>query len=84
VELFTVNQETCNQDGICAAVCPAGIIEIKNGSYPIPVSYADELCIRCGHCVAVCPTASLSHKDIPLEGCMPIAKELGITHEQTV
>ena len=34
--------------------------------------------------MAVCPTASLSHKDIPLESCTPIVKELGITHEQTV
>ncbi|MGA8239174.1 MAG: nitroreductase family protein [Desulfobacterales bacterium] len=84
MELFTINQETCNQDGICAAVCPAGIIDIKEGEYPTPFSDADELCIRCGHCVAVCPTASLSHKDIPLESCTPIEKEFGITHEQTV
>ena len=84
MELFTINQETCNQDGICATICPVGIIEIKDGSYPKPVSDADELCIRCGHCVAVCPTASMFHKDIPQESCTPIAKELGITHEQTV
>jgi nitroreductase/NAD-dependent dihydropyrimidine dehydrogenase PreA subunit len=84
LELFTINQETCNQDGICAAVCPAGIIGIKDGAYPKPVSDADEMCIRCGHCVAGCPTASLSHKDIPLESCTPIKKELGITHEQSV
>ena len=84
MELITINQETCNQDGICAAVCPAGIIENKDGEYPILVTDADELCVRCGHCVAVCPTASLSHKDIPQESCTPVAKELGITHEQTV
>jgi nitroreductase/NAD-dependent dihydropyrimidine dehydrogenase PreA subunit len=84
LELISVNHETCNQDGICAAVCPAGIIDSKEGDYPIPVTDADELCIRCGHCVAVCPTASLTHKEIPLESCKPIIKELGITHEQTV
>ena len=84
MELFTINQETCNQDGICAAVCPAGIIGIKDGLYPTPISDADELCIRCGHCVAVCPTASLSHKDITLENCTPIAKEFRITQEQAV
>jgi nitroreductase/NAD-dependent dihydropyrimidine dehydrogenase PreA subunit len=84
LELFTINQETCNQDGICAAVCPAGIIGIKDGLYPTPISDADELCIRCGHCVAVCPTASLSHKDITLENCTPIAKEFRITQEQAV
>ena len=84
MELLSINQETCNQDGICSAICPAGLIEIKDGSYPAPISDADELCIRCGHCVAVCPTASLSHKDISQKSCTPIAKELGITHEQTV
>jgi nitroreductase/NAD-dependent dihydropyrimidine dehydrogenase PreA subunit len=84
VDLFSINQETCNQDGICASVCPAVIIEFKEGQYPNPVVDADELCIRCGHCVAVCPTASLSHKDIPLENCTPIAKEFRITQEQAM
>ena len=84
MDLFTINQEMCNKDGLCAAVCPACIIESKNGEYPVPIDEADELCIRCGHCVAVCPTASLFHKDIPLETCTPIAKELDICHEQAV
>jgi len=83
VDLITVNHVTCNQDGICADVCPAGIIELKEGA-PIPIDDANELCIRCGHCVAICPTASLTHMDIPLESCTPIKKEFGITHEQTV
>ena len=82
MELITVNLETCNKDGICADVCPAGILEFIEGS-PIPIDAADELCIRCGHCVAICPTASLTHIDIPLESCTPIAKELSITLEQT-
>ena len=84
MELFTINQETCNKDGICAAVCPAGIVESRNGEYPIPFKDAEEICIRCGHCVAVCPTGSLIHKDIPLESCTPIEKELTIKHEQAV
>ncbi len=82
MDLITVNHETCNQDGICAAVCPAGIIELVKGE-PVPIDDADELCIRCGHCVAICPTASLTHVDIPLESCTPIVKELRITVEQT-
>jgi nitroreductase/NAD-dependent dihydropyrimidine dehydrogenase PreA subunit len=83
VELITIHPETCNRDGICVAVCPVGILEIKEG-VPAPIEGADELCIRCGHCVAICPTASLTHIDVPLEGCKPIVKELGITAEQTV
>jgi nitroreductase/NAD-dependent dihydropyrimidine dehydrogenase PreA subunit len=81
MELLTIDRDTCNQDGICAAVCPAGIIEMKEGM-PTPVADAGDMCIRCGHCVAVCPTASLSHRDVPLDGCKPIARERAITFAQ--
>jgi NAD-dependent dihydropyrimidine dehydrogenase PreA subunit len=30
MSLLTVDQEKCERDGICAEVCPAGIIEFKN------------------------------------------------------
>jgi nitroreductase/NAD-dependent dihydropyrimidine dehydrogenase PreA subunit len=72
MDLFQVNTETCNRDGICAACCPAGIIALSDEGYPEPVQGADELCIRCGHCVAVCPKASLTHRDMPVEQCPPV------------
>lgn len=84
MELFTINQETCNQDGICANVCPVGIIKSEDAAYPSAIEDAGELCIRCGHCVAVCPTDSLSHSEIPLDTCTPIERDLEISHEQTV
>ncbi|GAG50044.1 unnamed protein product, partial [marine sediment metagenome] len=31
MSLFEVNIQTCNKDGICAAICPAGIIEMQKG-----------------------------------------------------
>jgi NAD-dependent dihydropyrimidine dehydrogenase PreA subunit len=31
MNLFEVNTDTCNQDGICAAVCPAQIISFSKG-----------------------------------------------------
>lgn len=76
MNLFEVNMQTCNRDGICAATCPAGIIEMQKGGYPAPAAEAEDLCIRCGHCVAVCPTASLSHREMPMEKCPPIQEEL--------
>jgi len=81
VDLFEVNQETCNQDGICAAVCPAGIIDFKKGAYPTPIAEANKLCIGCGHCVAVCPAGSLSHRLMTAEQCPPIQKVLHLTAE---
>jgi nitroreductase/NAD-dependent dihydropyrimidine dehydrogenase PreA subunit len=69
MDLFEVHAETCNKDGLCIAVCPAQIIRFSADGYPEPTVEANDLCIRCGHCVAVCPTASLTHRDIPVERC---------------
>ena len=64
MDLLTINQQTCNRDGICAAVCPIGIIDWTQGGLPALAAGGEQSCIRCGHCVAVCPTGSLSHRDI--------------------
>ena len=82
MDLFDVNKKTCNRDGICAAVCPTGVIAIEKDDYPAPTSDAEEVCIRCGHCVAVCPTASFSHREMLVENCPPIQKELKLSPEQ--
>lgn len=82
MKLIDVNQQTCNQDGICAEVCPAGLIDFQKGRYPTTVSGAAGMCIRCGHCVAVCPTGSLSHREIPVEQCTPIRADLRLSAEQ--
>lgn len=82
MDLIQINEQTCNQDGICAAVCPAGIISFSKGEYPAPIAEADELCIRCGHCVAVCPTASLTHRDMPVEKCVAVDPNMKLSPEQ--
>lgn len=82
MNLFEVNIQTCDRDGICAAICPTGIIEMQKGEYPAPTAEAETLCIRCGHCVAVCPTASLSHREISTEKCRPIQKKLHLSIAQ--
>jgi len=83
MDLFTVNQQTCNQDGICAAVCPVSIIDFTKDGWPTPAIDAEELCIRCGHCVAVCPTGSLSHRDMGVDQCPPLLHKLDLSAEQT-
>ncbi|MBI5844255.1 MAG: nitroreductase family protein [Deltaproteobacteria bacterium] len=83
MELFSVDESLCNKDGLCAMVCPMAIIRPPSKeAFPGPAPNADEACIRCGHCVAVCPTAAFSHRDMPVEGCPPIKKELKISAEQ--
>lgn len=81
MELFTVDEQTCSQDGLCARVCPTGVIEFEKGKLPRPADDADEACIRCGHCVAVCPTGSLSHSAMSVGDCTPLDDGLLISPE---
>ena len=83
LDLLTVDQQTCDQDGLCAAICPAGLIDFTRGSFPAAISEADELCIRCGHCIAVCPHGSLTHKDMDIEGCALVREDLLLSAAQT-
>ncbi len=68
--LFTVDHEKCERDGICAAECPMGIIEVKDKeSVPHPIEGAENLCINCGHCVAVCPHGAFSLTTMEADTC---------------
>ena len=80
--LFEINRETCVKDGICADVCPGGLIRFEEGCYPKPVFGADEACIDCGHCVAACPTGSITQREIAVARCAPTQKELQLSTEQ--
>ncbi len=82
--LLTVDKDTCTKCGTCAAVCPAGIIYFREGSFPRLLPGTEEICIRCGHCVAVCPSASLDHAEAPLSETVPVDKTLNVGHEQLV
>lgn len=82
--LLMVDNEKCKKDGICAADCPMAIIRIDKDLGPTMVPGGNDSCLRCGHCVAVCPHGALSHRDIPLEHCLPLRKEHGITRDQAV
>ncbi len=79
--LFQIQQKTCSQDGLCAAVCPSQIIDFQKGRYPVPKSGAEAACIRCGHCVAVCPTASLDHEAMAAEQCPSVKPDLTLSAE---
>lgn len=82
MNLFTINTQTCNKDGLCAADCSMGVIRFEKGEYPVPVEGAGEICINCGHCVAICPNGSLSHNTCAVEACSPVMDDLRISSEQ--
>jgi len=75
---INVDQEKCRHDGICTAVCPMSIIEMKDGAVPGLVAGLEDLCITCGHCVAVCPHGALSLDDMRVEDCPPLKVELAL------
>jgi nitroreductase/NAD-dependent dihydropyrimidine dehydrogenase PreA subunit len=76
MSLFTIDQNKCMKDGICAAECPMGIIALKEGHNPEPIDGAEQLCINCGHCVAVCPHGALSLATMAATSCAPVDKDL--------
>lgn len=80
--LVEINKDTCTKCGLCAFVCPAGIIYFKESRYPRQLPGTDDICIRCGHCVAICPAGSVIHKEILLERCPAIDKSLNISFQQ--
>ena len=80
---INIDIEKCRHDGICAAVCPMNIIEMKDdSSVPELVAGQEDLCIQCGHCVAVCPHGALSLDGIKTEDCPPVRAELTLGSEQ--
>lgn len=84
MSLLTVDPEKCNRDGICAAVCPIMIIQLKNeADVPEMVPGGEDMCIRCGHCVAVCPHGAMNHQSMGAADCPPVKKEWRLSPEQT-
>jgi nitroreductase/NAD-dependent dihydropyrimidine dehydrogenase PreA subunit len=78
MDVLTVDRKTCTQCGLCAAVCPGGLIYFKENQYPRLLPRGENACIRCGHCVVVCPTGSLTHVDIPMEQCPEIDRSIKV------
>jgi len=79
MSLITIDTKRCDMDGICAAICPAGLIQFSKENGPQPVADIEKICIACGHCVAVCPQGCLSHEWVPLDQCPPVDSGLRLT-----
>lgn len=79
---FIVDPIKCKRDGICVAVCPLGILAIKDDEVPHLVPEGEKLCSLCGHCVAVCAYGACSLTEMPVESCPPVRPEWRLSPEQ--
>ena len=67
---IVVNEDLCQRDGLCVAVCPSGAI--RRAASGSPEEVAGGNCIYCGHCVAICPHGALTHHGLPEEPVLPM------------
>jgi NAD-dependent dihydropyrimidine dehydrogenase PreA subunit len=56
-----IDEEKCTGDEECVNVCPAGVLEMKDGK--ADPANLDE-CLGCESCVEVCPSAAISVTEI--------------------
>jgi nitroreductase/NAD-dependent dihydropyrimidine dehydrogenase PreA subunit len=79
---FIVDAAKCKKDGICVAVCPAGVLRQAGDALPEQIRGGGARCISCGHCVAVCPHGACSLDVMPTEQCPPVRPEWRLSPEQ--
>jgi len=83
VPLFSIDEDKCRRDGLCALVCPAGLIkQSEPDAIPVPLEGKEQFCIRCGHCLAVCPHGAISLEAMAGEELEPVSRDLKISFEQ--
>lgn len=69
-DFIQVDLTKCNKCGICAKVCPTGVIGMDEH---VP-KVIGQFCIACGHCVAICQSAALDNVKAPLANQIPLEK----------
>ncbi len=80
--LFTINEAKCLRDGVCANVCPGGLITAGRTEFPSPIPNAEDACIHCWHCVMCCPTEAFEHQAMAQSSSITISSEPPSSLEQ--
>lgn len=60
MSLIVIDDEKCGRDGLCARICPMGLIIKQEDGRITEVEGAESVCMSCGHCIAICPSGALS------------------------
>ncbi len=72
----------CSRCGACTELCPAEIITIDKGGYPVVLPDDAVNCLFCGHCEAVCPNGAANVTSPLLEKAMSSGKIHAVPAEQ--
>ncbi|WP_319641522.1 nitroreductase family protein [Methanovulcanius yangii] len=59
MSVIAVSRDDCTKCGVCVNVCPAFIISMEKGDYPLVTEDKEKRCMRCGHCEVFCPFDAL-------------------------
>lgn len=73
--IVSINQDVCNDCGVCGDICPRHIPETvkKNNTKTTYISTERiGLCMECGHCVAVCPVDAIHVESLNQEEFAPV------------
>ncbi len=85
---IAVDAALCLRDGLCAMVCPLGIMKADDDGLAVVDENLAKRCIACGHCVSVCPSGALSLTGLaggpaaPVGAGQPVRKSLAVSLEQ--
>lgn len=71
MELITVNESLCIKCGLCANVCPSGVLALQENG---PKAINPNNCIACGQCVAICPHSAIDNIKTPISDQTDIEK----------
>jgi len=84
MSFFNLNLDKCKRDGICAAVCPVGIIKNDENKVPFIKEISAPICIACGLCVSFCPHEACTVEKQDSSQFVPIEKDLKISNSSAV
>ena len=59
--IISIDRDRCTGCGVCAVVCPAGVVAVDDDGTPATVPERAQFCMGCGHCEAFCASGALAH-----------------------
>lgn len=69
----SIDQDLCNQCGICVGRCP---LSYRDQDGAITSTASEMTCNLCGHCVALCPTGAIAHLKMDMNNFIDLDQKI--------